>query len=455
MLAAALLASVLASLDLFVVNLAFASISESFPVATPQTMSWILNAYGIAFAALLVPSGRLADRFGRLRLFRLGLVLFGAGSLLAALAPGVAVLIGARGIQGGGAALIVPTSLALLLGQYQRPQHKKMVSIWSASGSVAAAGGPVLGGLLSEYDWRWIFVINVPIAILALLLTTFLKEEPRQETRTPDLFGVALLAVAIGALVTALSYVSNWGFASPGLWGTVTVSIGTIVWFVRRCLNHASPAVDLRVFRTTSFSVAAVGMAGFYIGFAVMLLGGSLFLTNVWAWSPVIAGLGFSVGPGTAVVAALIAGRTRRAPRWLAGLGSVLFVLGGTLWYFLLNDGHNSIPVMFAGLALTGAGAGIAQTGFLAGGVSGLQPDSYAAGTGVLNTARQIGSALGVAALIAIVGAGTTASSYRFAWIVLASSGLVGILSALLIREQFNDPVTSAEDGEIESVSPL
>lgn len=186
-----------------------------------------------------------------------------------------------------------------------------------------------------------------------------------------------------------------------------------------------------------------------------MLLGGSLFLTSVWGWSPLVAGLGFAVGPGTAVAAALLAGRTRLSPRWLAGLGSALFVLGGALWALLLGAGAESVPVMFAGLAVTGAGAGVAQTGFLAGGVSPLPPESYATGTGVLNTARQIGSALGVAALIAIVGAGTNASSYQLAWIVLSCSGLAGVLSALLIRGRSRGAGTTADAGDAASVRPI
>ncbi|MEO8222513.1 MAG: MFS transporter [Specibacter sp.] len=434
LLAATLAASVLASLDLFVVNLAFASIADSFPGATPQTMQWILNAYGIVFAALLVPSGRLADRFGRLPLFRFGLIAFAAGSLLAAMAPDISLLIVARGLQGMGAALIVPTSLALLLARHQRQQHKQMISIWSACGSVAAAGGPVLGGLLAGYNWRWIFVINVPIAVFALLATASMKKESRQVAHIPDLVGVALLAVGMATVVTALSYVSDWGLGGWWLWGMVGAGVAALAWFVQRCRTHASPAVELRVFAVPSFSVAAVGMAGFYVGFAAMLLGGSLFLTTVWAWSPLVAGIGFAVGPGMAVVTALVAGRTRMQPRWLAGLGGGFFVLGGALWFFFLDENAHYYPVVLLGLMLTGAGAGIAQTGFLAGGVSALPAAAYATGTGVLNTSRQIGSALGVAALIAITGAGTNAESYRLVWLVLAASGVVGIVSASLIR---------------------
>ncbi|WP_258067021.1 MFS transporter [Arthrobacter sp. GMC3] len=448
LLAATLTASVLASLDLFVVNLAFTSISASYPEATPQAMSWILNAYGIAFAALLVPSGRLADRFGRLRLFRWGLGMFATGSLAAAISPDITVLIGARGLQGVGAALIVPTSLALLLGQYDRAQHTRMISMWSASGSVAAAGGPVLGGLLSEYDWRWIFLINVPIAVLALAFTSSMKNTPERDVKTPDLVGVGLLAMAIGSLVAALSYVSEWGLTSPMLWGVALASLLATLGFIRRCLRHKTPAVDLQVFAVPSFSVAAMGMVGFYVGFAIMLLGGSLYLTLVWAWSPLMAGLGFSVGPGTAVVSALLAGRTRLPPRWLAGMGSVFFTLGGVLWFLFLTENAGYLPMLF-GLMLTGAGAGIAQTGFLAGGVSGLPASSYATGTGVLNTSRQIGSALGVAGLIALTGAGTSSSNYHLAWLVMSIAGFVGLLAAFLIPA----PPRRAEIAEVQTMA--
>ncbi|WP_199844018.1 MFS transporter [Streptomyces albireticuli] len=365
-------ASVLASLDLFVVNLAFSSIGASFPAASPQALTWVLNAYGVVFAALLVPSGRLADRFGRKRLFRLGLLAFGAGSLGAAIAPDVVTLIVARGLQGAGAALVVPTSLALLLAAYPQERHKRMVSLWAAAGSVAAAAGPVLGGVLTQYDWRWIFLINLPIAALSLFLATGLEETATLDTKVPDLFGSALLVTGVGALVTAVSYVTEWGFADPWWWAVLTAGAVALAWLLRRCLAHEAPAVDLRVLRVPSFTVATLGMACFYVGFSIMLLGCSLFLTEVWAWTPVLAGLGFASGPATAVVTALIAGRVSLEPRRLAGLGGIFFLAAGILWFFLLTEQAGYFPVYLAGTVLTGAGAGIAQTGFLAGGVSGL-----------------------------------------------------------------------------------
>ncbi|WP_171165839.1 MFS transporter [Streptomyces sp. I05A-00742] len=443
-------ASVLASLDLFVVNLAFSSISASFPSASPQAMTWVLNAYGVVFAALLVPSGRLADRFGRKRLFRLGLLVFACGSLGAAIAPEAGTLIVARGTQGAGAALIVPTSLALLLSAYPQERHKRMVSLWAATGSVAAAAGPVLGGVLTRYDWRWIFVINVPIAITGLVLAANLKETATLRTRVPDLLGSALLVTGVGALVTAVSYVTEWGLADPWLWSVLATGLLALVWFLRRCLTHVAPAVDLRVFRAPSFTVATLGMTCFYIGFSIMLLGCSLFLTDVWEWDPVPAGLGFASGPATAVITAVIAGRASLEPHRLAGLGSTFFVAAGALWFFFLTERTGYFPVYFAGTVLTGAGAGIAQTGFLAGGVGGLPAQEYATGTGVLNACRQIGGAIGVAILIAVTGGGHDANRYRIAWAVMAAAGLIAALSALALREP---PAPSAHDAPLPSMS--
>lgn len=436
-------ASVLASLDLFVVNLAFSSISASFPAASPQALTWVLNAYGVAFAALLVPSGRLADRFGRKRLFRWGLLVFAAGSLVAAAAPEVVSLIVARGLQGAGAALIVPTSLALLLAAYPQELHKRMVSIWGATGSVAAAAGPVLGGLLTQYDWRWIFVINLPIAALSLVLAVRLRETPTLHVKIPDLAGSALLAVGVGALVTVLSYVTDWGIGDPLLWTVAAASAVALVWFVRRCRTHSAPAIDLRVFRTPSFTVAATGMLCFYVGFAIMLLGCSLYMTHVWSWSPVLAGLAFAASPGAAVITALIAGRISVAPRWLAGLGGLFLLAAALLWFFFLTGKTSSVPVFLAGSVLSGCGAGIAQTGFLSGGASELPSDEYATGTGVLNACRQVGTAIGVAVLVAIVGEGGDAGSYRGAWLVMGAACLVSAVSALILRER---PVSVAAE---------
>ncbi|WP_298661241.1 MFS transporter [uncultured Leifsonia sp.] len=435
-------ASVLASLDLFIVNLSFSSISASFPGATPQALSWVLNAYAVAFAALLIPSGRLADRLGRKRLFRVGMLAFAIGSAGSAAAPEVVTLIVARGVQGAGAALMVPTSLALLLAAFPKSRHKQMVSIWAATGSVAATAGPVLGGLLTQLDWRLIFLINLPIAIPALILAARLTETPRSKTPYPDLFGSALLALGVGALVTAISYVTDWGPASPWFWGLILLSACALAWFARRCLTRAAPAVDLGIFRFASLRMATIGMASFYIAFAIMLLGSSIFLQDVWQWTPAAAGLALAAGPATAIIASLLAGKLPLVPRTLVSVGGFLYIATCVLWALLLTDAEAYAAVFLPGMILTGAGAGFAQTGFLTAATADIPDTAHATGTGIVNTSRQIGGAIGVALLIALTQTGTDAEDYTIAWIVMGAAGLLATLTGVTMRSAKHAPDT-------------
>ncbi|HEX3194427.1 MAG TPA: MFS transporter, partial [Streptosporangiaceae bacterium] len=164
------LAVFMSSLDLFIVNLAFPYISRDYPGTSLSSLSWVLNAYTIVFAAVLVPAGRWADRIGRRRLFSGGLILFSFGSVLCGLAPGVAALIAARVIQAAGAGAMVPASLSLLLAVVPAPVRPKALGTWSALGALGAALGPVIGGLLVQANWRWVFWINVPVGVAAVFL---------------------------------------------------------------------------------------------------------------------------------------------------------------------------------------------------------------------------------------------------------------------------------------------
>jgi EmrB/QacA subfamily drug resistance transporter len=426
--------SVLSALDLFVVNLAFASIRDSFPGATNQSLSWVLSAYSIVFAALLVPAGRLADRYGRKQVFQLGLLVFALASLGCALAPGVLSLILARGLKGVGAALMIPTSLGLLLAASPPERHKQMVSLWAATGSVAAALGPVLGGLLVQLDWRLIFLINLPVALPALGLSRHLVETPRHGADLPDVVGSVFLAAGIGCVVAVISYVTDWGLSSRLFWATLAAGGACLAVFVWRCLHEPSPALDLRVFRIPAFTIATLGMACFYTGFAMNLLGGTLFLTQVWHWDTAKTGVAFGLGPGTAVVAALVGGRARIAPRGLTLIGGMLVLLAGLWWFAFLGETPEYFTRFLPGLLLTGAGAGVAQTGFLSSGAAALPPSDYATGTGILNTARQMGAAVGVALLVAVSGTALRATQYVPVWLLISGFGLTSILAALALR---------------------
>jgi len=425
--------SVLSSLDLFVVNLAFPAIRDSFSGATNQLMSWVISAYSIAFAAFLVPAGRIADIYGRKRVFKAGLLVFSLASLACAFAPDILSLIAARGLKGLGAALMIPTSLGLLLAAYPKQRHTQMVAIWAATGSVAAALGPILGGALVNIDWRLIFLVNLPVAALALGFSKHLVETARVHSPFPDIVGSLMLIIGLALFVSGISYASDWGWGSKTLLWVLAGAALSLTLFVRRCLTQPSPALDLRVFRVPTFTIATLGMAFFYMGFAIMLLGGSLFLTQVWHWGAVFAGIAFGVGPGSAVIASLLVGKANIAPKKLTISAGVLYLIAGLWWYGCLGNSADYIVGYLPGIILTGIGAGIGQTGFIAGGAAALPTQQYATGTGIINTARQIGAAIGVATFVAVAQSATVAEQYQTAWLLMAAFGLLASLSALLL----------------------
>jgi EmrB/QacA subfamily drug resistance transporter len=429
----------LATLDLFIVNIAFPDIRADFPGTTNMALSWVLNAYGIVFAALLVPAGRLADLFGRRRLFRLGMALFAIASAGCAAAPSVGLLVACRAVQAAGAALMVPTSLGLLLAAFPADQHRRVVALWAAIGSVAAACGPPVGGLLVQADWRWIFLVNLPIAVPAVLLGRRLVERRHAENGggLPDLLGAAMLAVGIAAAVAALANASAWGVASPRLWACVVIAVGLLVAFVYRCARHPRPVIDLDLFRVPQFAFATASMSCFYAGFAVMLLGGTLYLTQVWHLGSVQAGLLFAPGPVAATVCAVLGSRLPVARRWLAVGGSLAFVAGGLLWFLSLRQDVSYVRDYLPAVLLAGIGVGLSQASIISAGAATLPANRYATGTGIINTARQIGSAVGVAILVALLGAGVHVADYRPAWLVMSVCGLLaaGFATAIGTRE--------------------
>jgi MFS family permease len=204
-----------ASLDLFIVNIAFPSIARDFEGSSLSDMSWILNAYAIVFAALLVPAGRWSDRAGRKRGFLYGLALFTLASAVSAAAPSLEVLVGARIVQAAGAALMVPTSLGLLIPEFPPERRAAVVALWAAAGGVAAAFGPPVGGVLVEASWRWVFLINIPVGVVGIVAgTRALREIRDPEGERPDVLGAAALALGIGALTAAIVKGPDWGWGS-------------------------------------------------------------------------------------------------------------------------------------------------------------------------------------------------------------------------------------------------
>jgi EmrB/QacA subfamily drug resistance transporter len=424
----------LATLDLFIVNIAFPDIRADFPGTTNTALSWVLNAYGIVFAALLVPAGRLADVYGRRRLFRLGMALFAVASAGCAAAPSVTLLVVCRAVQAVGAALMVPTSLGLLLAAYPVAQHRRVVGLWAAIGTIAAACGPPVGGLLVQADWRWIFLVNLPVAVPAVLLARRLPEPAgRHERGLPDLLGAALLAIGIAAAVAALANATAWGAGDARLWACVLVAVALLVAFARRCATHPRPVIDPHLVRHRAFTSATVAMSCFYAGFGTMLLGGTLYLTQVWHADSIRAGLEFAPGPLAAGVFAVLSARLSVRRHRLAVIGSLAFAVAGGLWFVSLRTGAGYVADYLPGLLLCGAGVGLTQASIISAGAATLPAHRYATGTGVINTARQVGSAVGVAVLVATLGAGLRPADYRPAWLVLVACGLLAACFAAAI----------------------
>src|SRR4051812_29000938 len=266
----------MASLDLFVVNVAFPDIQRDFGGASLANLSWVLNGYTIVFAALLVPLGRAADRLGRRRFFVGGLLLFVTSSAAAAAAPSVAALVAARVVQAIGAAALMPTSLALLLAAIPLQKRATAIGIWAATGGIAAACGPPLGGLLVEASWRWVFLINVPVGLAAAFAATRVLEESRdpEQAARADSLGAALLTASVALLALGLVKAPDWGWANDRTVAALAASAAGLVAFVIRSARHHTPIVELPMLRVRSFSMAATSALLFSAGFGAMLLGG-------------------------------------------------------------------------------------------------------------------------------------------------------------------------------------
>ena len=249
----------MAALDVTIVNIAFPAIADEFAPASLSSLSWILNAYAIVFAALLVPAGRIADRVGRKRSFLAGLGVFVVASALSAAATSPEMLVAFRIVQAVGAAFLVPTSLALLLPEFPASKRAVAVGIWGAAGGVAAALGPSLGGLLVEASWRWVFLVNVPFGLLAGYAGARVLTEAREPSgsRRPDMLGALLLALGVGALALGIVKGPEWGWDGERVIGSFAVSALLLVAFVVRSARHPAPVVELSLFRIRSFSAAS------------------------------------------------------------------------------------------------------------------------------------------------------------------------------------------------------
>ena len=427
-------------LDVTIVNIAFPDIHASFPAAALNRLSWILNAYSIVFAAVLVPAGRLADRIGRRRFFFLGVLVFLAASVACGAAPSVDFLIGARAAQALGAAMLVPASLGLLLPEFPLEMRATATALWGATGAVAAATGPSLGGLLVDWQgWRAVFFVNLFIGLPALLPARRLLHESREpQAAFPDALGAVLLAAGVGALALAIVQGPGWHWSSARILAAFAASGVLLVAFIARSARHRAPVIELSLFEVRSFAAANLGSFVFAMGFFALLLCNVLFLTGVWHYSILRAGVALTPGPLMAAVAAPIGGRLsdRFGQRVVAVPGSLLFG-AGTLLFALRVGAHPAFAADFLPAnMLSGIGVGLTFAGFGSAAVAELPRNRYATGGAINNCIRQIGAVLGISTLIVVLGTPTPANAvhlFHRAWALMAITGAVAAVTGLAL----------------------
>jgi EmrB/QacA subfamily drug resistance transporter len=426
-------------LDGTIVNIAFPAIRATFAGVSTAQLSWVLNAYSLVFAALLLAAGQWADRLGRRRVFFTGLLVFNLGSVLCGLAPSAGALIGARVLQAIGAAMLGPSSLALLLDATPLSGRSTAVGLYGAVAALAVAVGPSLGSVIVEdASWRWAFLINIPVGLVSWLSGRRVLAESRDTAAQgrPDALGAVLLIAGIGALSLAIVQGNDWGWRDPrvaGAFGLAALAVPLCVWRTR---THPVAVVDPSLFRVRSFVVANAATVLFTAAFFGGLLANVLFLTTVWRYGLIQAGLALTAAPVCAALAgAAVARLPRRYGHRAIIVPGVLFFVSG-LVLFLLRLGLESsfLAVWLPANILLGLGVGLALPTLSSATMVGLPPARLAAGSAVFSTARQLGAVIGVALLIAILDAqvpGNPVVSFDRAYILClvlaAASGLVAL----------------------------
>jgi EmrB/QacA subfamily drug resistance transporter len=444
----------MAMLDVFIVNIAFPAIREDFAASSLAGLSWVVSAYAIVSAALVVPAGRWSDRLGRRRGFLGGLVLFTAGSAVCAAAPSAGALVAARCVQAVGGAFMVPSSLGLLLPEYPPRRRAAAIGIWGAVGGIAAAAGPLLGAVLVQASWRWVFIVNVPIGLGALIAGVRVLHERRDpEGARPDTAGAVLLAAAVAALTVAIVKAPAWSWGGARVLALLATAVLLGAAVAARSARHAAPVVEPALIRMRPVALANLANLLFQCAFAAMILGGVLFLTAVWHRSVLRAGLELAPGPAAAALCAYPGGTLgeRFGQRTVGVVGALLFAAGGLWRIAVLGSAPHYASELLPALLIGGAASGLVLPTTSAAATLPLPPQRFATGSGLLGVTRGVGFALGVAILVAILGNHPhTVESFIGAWVLLiaAAAATAGALAAVGPTRRKTRPPTPALEPE-------
>jgi EmrB/QacA subfamily drug resistance transporter len=392
-------------LDNTVVNVALPSIQRDLGIGLSE-LEWTVNAYALTFAVLMLSGGKLADFFGRRRVFLIGLAIFTLSSLACGLATTGGTLIGARTLQGVGAAIMMPATLSIISATFPPHQRGMAIGIWAGVSAMALAIGPLIGGLITEHiDWSWIFFLNVPIGVLGIVVSALVIDESRDTSADQrlDIPGLVASAVALFALTFALIEANAYGWGDPVILGLFALSAVAFAAFVWLELHQRSPMLDLSLFRSSTFAGAnvvalLVTLAMFGVFFFM-----SIYMQNVLGYSATKTGAAFLPMTVLIILIAPAAGKfsDRVGSRWLMTAGMTCLTVALVVFSRLgLDSGFWDIA---PGLLVGGLGMGLVMTPLTAAALGSVPVAKSGVGSGVLNTFRQVGGALGIAVMGAIV----------------------------------------------------
>ena len=392
-------------LDNTVVNVALPSIARDLKIGISE-LEWIVTGYALVFAALLITGGKLADMFGRRKIFVIGLAIFSASSLACGLAPNAGFLIGARAAQGVGAALMSPATLSIITATFPPKQRGQAIGIWAGVSALALAIGPLVGGLIVDnIGWNWIFFVNVPIGVLDIVVSQLVIKESRDTSHEQrlDLPGLLTSGLALFSLSCALIEGNAKGWSSPEILGLLAAAAVFLVGFILLEGRQRLPMLDLSLFKIPSFVGANVVALLVSLGMFGVFFFVSLYVQNIMGYSPTKAGAIFLPMTILIILIAPIAGKLsdRIGGRWLMGGGMTL--LGISLLFYQRIGLHTGFLTLLPALILGGIGMALVMSPMTSVAMSSVPVDKAGVGSGVLNSFRQVGGALGIAVIGAIL----------------------------------------------------
>ena len=435
----------LVSLDISIVNVAFGSLVAEWPESR-RLLTWVFSAYNIAYAAGLLTAGRLADAFGRKRAFLSGLFIFMIGSLLCAVAPTALFLVAARVVQAIGGAVLTPAAISLVLPEFPIEKRSAAIGIWGAVGAVAAASGPTVGGLLVDsLGWHWVFLVNVPIALGALIVGSKLLHESRDETapRSVDYWGALLAVFGVGLLTLMIVQSDQWGWIAQRSLIVGALAVAFLIAFVSRCRSVAHPVLDLRLFRLPFVTAAALSGFGFSMGFFSLVFVNTQWLQTVWNYSPSESGLAGIPGPIMAAIVAAPAGRAAQkyGHGRIVATGGAILGSGIIALRYIVNETPAYWTQYFPLMIYTGIGVGFCISTISSAATAYLPQPRFAMGSALNNTVRQIGAALGIALVSALLVSASTQgdglAGFHRAWMITA---IVITISGFVMLALFRKP---------------